>query len=146
MKTYRSKISPGIVFFIVIVLGVSSYHMIGQSIWVGIAVNLLVGVFIAYMFATTYYVLSDSDLRIKCGFFSDLTIKIDSIRSVSETNNPLSSPAASLDRLAIEYGKFDTVMISPKHKIEFINHLLRINPKIELNLKSKRLLKEITKS
>ena len=45
-------------------------------------------------------------------------IDIKSIRKIIETYNPLSSPAASIDRLEIFYNKFDSILISPKDKKE----------------------------
>jgi hypothetical protein len=59
-------------------------------------------------------------------------IEIKSIRKIYRTNNPLSSPALSLDRLAIVYNKFDEILISPKERNEFIDELLKINPSIEI--------------
>ena len=64
------------------------------------------------------------------------TVTINSIRKIKETNNPISSPAASLDRIEVFYGK-QSVIISPKQKTEFINHLLSINPRIEVIYKAK---------
>jgi hypothetical protein len=59
-------------------------------------------------------------------------IEISTIRKIYRTNNPLSSPALSLDRIAIVYNKFDEILISPKERNEFINELLKINPSIEV--------------
>lgn len=43
----------------------------------------------------------------------------------------LSSPALSLDRLEVFYNKFDSVIISPQNKEDFIVALQNINPAIE---------------
>ena len=59
-------------------------------------------------------------------------IEISTIRKIYRTNNPLSSPALSLDRIAVVYNKFDEILISPKERNEFINELLKINPSIEV--------------
>lgn len=50
-------------------------------------------------------------------------------------------PAISLDRIEIRCGKFNSVIISPKQKVEFINHLKSINPNIELKFKKIQLVK-----
>jgi Bacterial PH domain len=42
----------------------------------------------------------------------------------------LSSPAASLDRIAIVYNKYDEIYISPKNREDFIKELLKINSDI----------------
>ncbi|WP_333876952.1 PH domain-containing protein [Flavobacterium sp.] len=59
-------------------------------------------------------------------------VKIDimKIKKIYSTNNPLSSPALSLDRIAVTYNTFDEILISPKNRAEFIAELLKINPNI----------------
>jgi len=47
-------------------------------------------------------------------------IPIDEITSVEATRSPLSSPALSLDRLRIRYGKRRRIMISPADKAGFL--------------------------
>jgi hypothetical protein len=81
------------------------------------------------MFRTVKYKIEGQYLRI-------WTTKIDihSIKKVYRTNNPLSSPALSLDRIAIVYNKYDEILISPKDRSAFIAELLSINPAIEVVL------------
>ena len=47
----------------------------------------------------------------------------------------ISSPAASFDRIEITYGKFEEIIISPKHKLKFYEDLQKINPNIINNLR-----------
>jgi len=84
----------------------------------------------------TYYIISDNQLFINCGFFFKKTVSIDTIKKISETNNFISSPVASVDRLEISFNKYDSVIISPKEKSEFIEGLLSIKPGIEVHLKN----------
>ena len=107
------------------------------KVWAGVCIILLVIAFIAHLFLTTYYQVNGSTLRVKSGFVVDKTIKIDSITQIKETNNPISSPAISIDRIVISYNKYDSVIISPKEKKAFINHLTQINPNIRVILKNK---------
>lgn len=102
--------------------------------WIAIAILLPVILFVVHMFLTTKYTIEGDKLVIKCGFLYHKTIDINTIRRIAETNNLLSSPATSLDRLEILYGKFDSVLISPRRKAEFINDIKRINPGIEVKL------------
>ena len=53
------------------------------------------------------------------------------IKSIKKTNTWLSSPAASMDRIAIKI-KFSPLVISPQNRMEFINDLLSLNPEIEV--------------
>ena len=69
------------------------------------------------------YILDEKELLVKLGFFYTLKIAYSSITSVQETKNPLSSLAMSIDRIEIEYGKGEYVLISPKNKQEFLKVL-----------------------
>lgn len=79
----------------------------------------------------TFYEIEGNVLCIKAGFFINQNIQIHEIKSIKETNNPLSAPAMSLDRLMIKTANTSS-LISPKRKGEFIAHLLKLNPAIEL--------------
>lgn len=136
MKKYKSKIGPGIVSSIAIVLGGIGVIMIVNHLWHGFAVILAVAVFVTYMFTSIYYIIAGNKLTVRCGFMFNSTIQIDKIKKIVETNNPISSPAASLDRLAIYYNKHDSVMVSPKDKMSFISELKEINPSIVVILKN----------
>lgn len=72
---------------------------------------------------------------IRSGLITNQKIDINDIRKIVQTTNPMSSPALSLDRIEIFYHKFDSIIISPKDKILFIEDLKRINPAIEIDLK-----------
>lgn len=61
-------------------------------------------------------------------------IEIKNIRKIYKTRNLLSSPALSIDRIAIVYNKYDEILISPKDKVQFVEDLLKINPDIEIKL------------
>lgn len=76
-------------------------------------------------------------LKVRSGFLYRKDIPIDSIRKIVETNNMISSPAVSLDRLEIFYNKFDSVLISPKDKAGFIALIQTINQNVEVRYKEK---------
>ena len=65
-------------------------------------------------------------------FTYNKTFNINDITKISATNDPISSPAWSLDRLKLQFKHEKPVLISPRNKQEFINHLLTINPNIEV--------------
>lgn len=138
MKVYKSKIGLELVIPILIIFGTVLVLSISEKPhWVGVAILLPVILFLLHIILTTYYVIDEDRLTIKCGFLYNKTIDINTITKISETNNPLSSPATSLDRLEIRYGKFDSVIISPKQKKEFIAEIVFINPAVEVKLKRK---------
>jgi hypothetical protein len=43
----------------------------------------------------------------------------------------VSSPALSLDRLQLSYGKSKSIIVSPKNKSAFVDHLQQVNPNIK---------------
>lgn len=137
MKKYPSKISYGLVFFILTVLVGSTIPMILPPVWLGLIINLLVVAFVLHLFWSTYYTIDGTSLKIKSGFVVNKKIEIDTIKMISESNSIISAPAVSFDRLEIKYNKFDSIFISPRDKSEFISHITRLNPKIEVQYKSK---------
>ncbi len=132
MTKYKSKIGIGLAIFLLIVLGGSTVLMIYQKIWSGFFMNLLVIVFVVHLFLNTYYVIGENILRIKCGFLFNKSIDIKTINKISETNNPISAPAVSFDRLELHYNKLNSVLVSPKNKNGFIGHLKKLNTDIEV--------------
>ena len=139
MKVFKSKIGLELVIPLSIVFGteifVFTYEKLG---WIGIAILLPIILFVVHMLLTTYYTINENSLIIKCGFLYNMAIDINTIKKISETNNLISSPAASIDRIEIIYGNHQSVIISPKQKKEFIDCILSLNPNVEVKYKKKK--------
>ena len=103
---------------------------------IGLAIGSPMAIFIFLLWINTKYYIRDEHLVIK-GVLKDTLIPIVSITSVNSTRNPSSAPALSMDRLEINYGNFNFVLISPLEKEHFMEELLKINPKIKIGGKSK---------
>ncbi len=69
----------------------------------------------------THYTFAGEDLRIRSGPFR-FTVPLAEITSVEPCRNPLSSPALSLDRLLIRYGR-RSILVSPEPRLEFLDML-----------------------
>lgn len=82
------------------------------------------------------YLIRDNFLEIKIGPINLIRIKIDEIDSIQRSFNPLSSPAASLKRLSIQFSGGE-VLISPKHEEKFLQKLKSLNPEIYVSVPSK---------
>ena len=82
-----------------------------------IAALVIVGL-LGSMLIGTHYTVDGNILRIRCGPFR-WQVLVDAIESVEPTRNPLSSPALSLDRLRIQYGK-RRIFVSPADKAGFL--------------------------
>jgi len=93
---------------------------------VGVAMLLLVGgIFFGLVFPMRYG-LDDHDLIVRFGLCRQ-RIPLADISEVYPTNNPLSAPALSLDRLHVQFGKgvFRATRISPADRNDFLDDLAR---------------------
>ena len=89
-----------------------------------------VGVFQVDALYRTHYTLDGDTLLIRASFFR-WRVPLAAIESIEPTRNPLSSPACSLDRLLIRYGK-NRIMISPLDQAGFLRALAQRAPQVEL--------------
>ena len=136
MKKFKSKVSYGILiviflfFFAPIIIGIIN-NGITKNFFVLNEILIPIYAFILYLFLSTDYTIDKGKLKIKTGFVYNKYLDIEKIKLITETNNPISAPAASFDRIEIHYGEFSSVIISPKDKIGFIKELMKINPNID---------------
>lgn len=137
MEKFKSKIDLWFILFLVLLFGLIQVRLVYDQSWIAFAFILFVVAFIVQMYSTTFYSIENKKLLIKCGFFYNLSIEIESIKQISESYNIISSPAFSFDRLEILYNNFDTVLISPKEKLRFIEAIKKINPQTEIKIKEK---------
>lgn len=133
MKVFKSKIDYwwGIPLVYPIFMSVTS---IVEGEWLGWLLLVGIVLFIWLMSWSTRYIIDGNQLIVKCMFVVNDTIEINKIRKIEKTNSVLSSPALSLDRIAIRYNKFDEVYLSPKERQLFIDELVAIHPEIEVTL------------
>jgi hypothetical protein len=136
MKKYKSKIDLWLVVLLSVVFGVIIISLMINKVWIGLAIMLIPSVFVLNMFTSTFYTLDGYELIIKCGLLYKVVVPINDIKRIRESNDLISSPALSIDRLEIQYGKFETVLISPKEKFSFIDAVKTLKPDIEIKLSS----------
>jgi membrane protein YdbS with pleckstrin-like domain len=89
------------------------------------AVSVAVVLLLFAVFRGTHYTITEQELRIVSGPFR-WTIPVDEITAIDPSRNPLSSPALSLDRLKISYGKRKFVLISPSDKAGFMRAMEQV--------------------
>ena len=131
-KVFPSKIGLELIIPISLILALGFKNILQQPQWNAILLLILVLAFISYTFTSIKYSIENTILTVKASFFVNEKIDINSITKITKSNNIISAPAASLDRIEIFYGNKNSILISPKNKIEFINVLTTINPKIEV--------------
>lgn len=93
---------------------------LGESI-LTILLNVVIILFISWLWFSTYYVLDENELIIRCGPIRK-RFPYREITSAHKTWNPLSSVALSLKRIHITY-QFGMALISPKDRNQFLTLL-----------------------
>lgn len=126
-KVFRSRIDwwlAAILIFVAVAPIVSACINGVFDLW-----TVVISLFILSLFRTVY-VVNDSKLRVWVGVIPYGKKEIGQIKSVHRTSSLISSPALSIDRLAITFVNGDRLIISPKDREEFVAALLSINPQI----------------
>ena len=121
-KTFRSKVDIWLLFFIyaVIIASVAPIAYSGDILVSVVIAALLIVPITVYMFSIKY-IVRGSSLIVKDGLFSHV-YDINDLQSIKPTHTLLSAPAASFDRLEINF-THDTLVVSPRDKEDFIRLL-----------------------
>jgi uncharacterized membrane protein YdbT with pleckstrin-like domain len=132
-KVYRSKVDAwlGVILGAVpIPLAFIIWKLFHESVhgkWFVALPIFFIGICLPVSLLTfTSYTITEKSLSIRSGLFK-WEIPLNEISKIEPTNDALSSPALSLDRLRIEYGQDKSIMISPLNKAEFIRDLKTMN-------------------
>ena len=127
VKHFKSKIDPWIRIVLLsivvvdaaIILRVALYPDSPAITTATILVCVVAIVFVLSLLLRTHYTVDRNNLRIVSGPIVR-NVAIDQITSVAPTRSLLSSPALSLDRLLIRYGKQRRIIVSPADKQGFL--------------------------
>lgn len=126
-RRFRSKLDTWIlvlmivaIVFQVVAVGAAALKA-GEPLATTGLLLLVIGVsgLMIWLLVGTYYTVDRGYIRIASGPFR-WKVPIDDITSVEATRSLLSSPALSLDRIRIRYGKNRRVMISPADRDGFL--------------------------
>lgn len=123
---HKSKIDAWLVAVLAVAIA-SSLFGAAVCIAEGSATSLVLAAFIVgigvglpiWLVSTTRYMLQEGQLIVQSGPFK-WHVPVAEITGTTPTSNPLSSPALSLDRLRIDYGRGSSLMISPRDKDKFL--------------------------
>jgi hypothetical protein len=136
---YKPKFGILVIISLGIVLIGCFLAMLYDDEWIlGLIVTTLAIGILLIGFFTTSYKIDENGLTIINGGRAGKTISIKSIRKIEETYNPLAAPAYTIKRLEIWYGKYDSILIAPRKKKDFIVHLTKLNPDIEVKLRGNK--------
>ena len=128
---FRTKVDTWLIAVVVLGLGFAVWAVIGSmrsDPGSGVVPLAILGgctLLIAALSLPTEYTVGEQELVIRSGLLRS-AIPLDAIQRVYPTHNPLSAPAWSLDRLAIDFrgnGQRKLALISPVRKDEFLGLL-----------------------
>lgn len=130
-KIYPSKINYWVYLPVTAFIAYFITKAIIEGQWAGVIVVGTVSVLLFLpMILNTRYRITDTILNVKSGFVINKNIEIANIRSIEPNHSIWSAPALSFDRIEIHYNRYDSVIISPKNKEDFIETIKQINPAI----------------
>jgi len=126
-KRFKSKIDRWFVLLLVVLIVTEIVAIGAAAIQAGdplattglILTAIAVAALLVWLMLGTHYTVDRGILRIVSGPLR-WKVTIDQITSVEATKSPLSSPALSLDRIRIRYGKKRRIMVSPADKAGFL--------------------------
>jgi hypothetical protein len=139
MQRFPSKRDAWLMGVLIVILGISSASLVAALLapdpdpglgWV-VSILIVAVLFVAWIWTATDYTLTSAELLVRSGPFR-WRVPLAEIREVTPTHNPLSSPALSLDRLEIRYGRMGFLLISPEDKDGFLRSLVAQAPHLAL--------------
>ncbi len=125
---YKSKIDTWLAMIVVAAMvmslfAVAALFAVSPTEWWIVVITASIGVGLPmWLLLDTSYTVASDGLLIKGGPFK-WHVPIAEISDITETSNPLASPALSLDRLRIDYGRGKSVMVSPRNKAAFMREI-----------------------
>ncbi|WP_322971581.1 PH domain-containing protein [Faecalibacter sp. LW9] len=130
---YKSKIGLELIILAYLPFISLFYFVYKEFNLVGTIVIGVLFFFITYLLFSTIYTIDSNSkkLVIQSGFIFHKKIDIEHIKAINKSRSWISSPALSVDRIEIFYNKYDSILISPKNKENFIQQLQQINPNIK---------------
>src|SRR5699024_4369479 len=108
------------------------FMMITEQNIVVYIVGILNNALLLWLWFGTNYKIDDEDLIVRSGPFKS-TIDIKSIKKLRATKKLLAGPALSIDRLEIQYKRYDSVSVSRNAESKFSEFLLSKNKWIEVD-------------
>lgn len=132
---FRSRISVVLIVFLLAVLASPIYIAIITHEIKGLLIILFAClVTISTLFGITYTIEGKKLYVGMFFFFKGEEYDLTKLESISPTRTLLSSPAASLKRIKLDFGVGRPLVISPAAQDLFIEEILKVNPKVKVNL------------
>jgi len=138
-EVFPSKVDRWLVLLLVAAWGLS-FASVASAVTSGgpasilystVALQILVFGFVVWIFTTTRYIVGEGALVVRSGPLR-WRITLEEIAEIVPSRNPLSSPALSLDRLEVRYGRGRRLLISPRERRSFLEAVVARSPGLTL--------------
>ena len=134
MKTYRTRISVGLVAFIIVVLLVCCLPVItNEGGWRMLIAMCITCVPVFYLLYAIKYTIDGTTLRVTVLHIFNDEFDLTKLESVVPTRTILSAPASSLKRIRLDFTDGQAAVISPRNQEDFLAELRKINPKVYID-------------
>jgi len=127
---FRSKVDWWLVGVLVASLVASGVAALGSGMWPGWLAFVLVATIVPWILLQTDYELTESALKIRCGFYRT-SVAVADILALEASHNPRSAPALSLDRIDVRHRR-GHVLISPRDREAFVEAVRERVPRLEV--------------
>lgn len=137
-KVYKSKVAKWYIWFCtgMIIVFIGSIFLCYKStliLLIDIVLLCICMLMIFDMLLHTDYTINGNKLHIRCGCLFKMDLPVCKISEITHKSTFLSSPALSMKRIGLKYGKTNWVYVSPEDQEEFISALKSINPDIKIS-------------
>jgi hypothetical protein len=141
-KLFRSRVSVLVIIFFLTLFVPTLISIINQKTYNELYPLGGILIFITSILCGIRYIIIKNEVYIRIFWIIPFgKVNVLDIISVERSYNPLSSPAASLNKLHISYKKdfkCNYLLISPIQEKEFINILKKINSNIHVHVNDKK--------
>lgn len=124
MQQFPSKVDKWIIIILIFAPALSTAAAIGVTIAEGPAglFAFITPLFVLLLYRLVvwpiHYDVTEEDLIVHSGL-TRRRVRLQEIRRITPSHNLLSSPALSIDRIRIDYGRHSFILLSPKDREGF---------------------------
>lgn len=135
MKTvFNSKVDLWLVCLVDGVMVIPAVYALLDSDPAGFIVIAVMWIFVNAVLFGIRYIVENDTLTVKVAGIRSGRYDLKTLQSVRKTNTFISGPAASTDRIRMDFCKRKSAVISPADRESFIELLKKINPEADINL------------
>lgn len=114
------------------IIGIGTYQALSEGMYSALIALAFALIAFVGTFLGISYTIEEDRLTVCNLFFIRQTYDLKKLISITPTRNPISSPAASLRRISLNFGCGSPLIISPASQAMFIEEILRINPNVQV--------------